>query len=130
MNYKITVAILIAFFTVAIPKTENLSNNTEKSVESSQAKSGGHLTKSGGVYYYNGHKETWYSTNEAGGKTTARSIPGKHADENGIIRDEDGYICVASSDMAFYSIVETSLGTAKVYDCGCKSGTIDIYTTW
>lgn len=130
MNYKTIVALLIAFFTATTSLQGDYASKTEKSVELSHTKSGGHLTRSGGVYYYNGHKETWYSTNEAGGKTTARSIPGKHADENGLIRDEDGYICVASSDLAFYSIVETSLGMAKVYDCGCKSGTIDIYTTW
>ena len=102
----------------------------ETTTEVVSHKSGGHLTKSGGVYYYNGRKETWYSTREAAGKNTARSIPGKHADENGLIRDEDGYICVASSDLAFYTVVETSLGMAKVYDCGCSHGTIDIYTNW
>lgn len=91
---------------------------------------GGHLTRSGGVYYFNEHKETWYSTNEAAGQCTAVPIPGKHVDENGIIRDADGYICVASSDHAFYSIVETSWGLAKVYDCGCSHGTIDIFTNW
>lgn len=102
----------------------------ETKTEVVSQKSGGHLTKSGGVYYYNGRKETWYSTREAAGKNTARSIPGKHADEDGLIRDEDGYICVASSDLAFYTVVETSLGMAKVYDCGCSHGTIDIYTNW
>ena len=130
MNAKMSTAVIIAFFMAIMSAQGNLSDYSQKSAESSHTQSGGHLTRSGGVYYYNGHKETWYSTNEAGGKTTARSIPGKHADENGIIRDEDGYICVASSDLAFYSIVETSLGTGKVYDCGCSHGTIDIYTTW
>ena len=92
--------------------------------------SGKHLTREGGVFYYAGHKETWYSTNEAAGKTTARNIPGKHVADDGTIRDEDGFICVASSDLAFYSIVMTSLGPGKVYDCGCSSGTIDVYTNW
>ena len=41
-----------------------------------------------------------------------------------------GYICVASSDYSKGTVVETSLGTGKVYDCGCASGTIDIYTNW
>ena len=108
---------------------------TEKATEAPKKSagavpSGGHLTRSGGVYYYNGRKETWYSTNEACGQTTAVPIPGKHADENGIIRDADGYVCVASSDHAIYSIVETSWGAAKVYDTGCSHGTIDIYTSW
>lgn len=91
---------------------------------------GGHLTRSGGVYYFGGHKETWYSTKERSGQSTAVPIPGKHADENGIIRDADGYVCVASSDHRIYSIVETSWGPGKVYDCGCSHGTVDVYTTW
>ena len=89
-----------------------------------------HLTRSNGVVYFMGHRETWYSTNEASGKATAWEIPGKHVADDGTIRDEDGYICVASSDLPFYSIVMTSVGPGKVYDCGCSSGTIDVYTTW
>jgi hypothetical protein len=49
---------------------------------------------------------------------------------DGTIRDENGYICVASSDLPFYSIVMTSVGPGKVYDTGCSSGTIDVYTNW
>lgn len=89
-----------------------------------------HLTKSNGAIKIFGHWETWYSTNEAGGKETAVSIPGKHVADDGTIRDEDGYICVASSDLPFYSLVMTSVGPGKVYDCGCSSGIIDVYTTW
>jgi uncharacterized protein YpmB len=106
-------------------KIEEKTEEPERTVPA-----GGHLTRSGGVYYFNGHKETWYSTNEAAGQNTAVPIPGKHVDENGIIRDGDGFVCVASSDHAFYSIVETSWGLAKVYDCGCSHGMIDIYTSW
>ena len=90
----------------------------------------GHLTRSNGSIRCFGHRETWYSTNEGCGQTTARSIPGKHVADDGTIRDEDGYICVASSDLPFYSIVMTSVGPGKVYDCGCSNGTIDVYTTW
>lgn len=89
-----------------------------------------HLTKRNGVVYCFGHKETWYSTNEAAGKTTAKEIPDKHVADDGTIRDEKGYICVASSDLPFYSIVMTSVGPGKVYDTGCSSGTIDVYTNW
>ena len=90
----------------------------------------GHLTRSNGSIRYNGHRETWYSTNEAAGKNTAVSIPGKHVADDGTIRDADGYVCVASSDLAFYSTVMTSVGPGKVYDCGCSHGTIDVYTNW
>ena len=136
MNKALAAALLVVIatfsngsFKAKKTKVEQSATETVAEVEREDGQRGC-LTRSGGVYYYNGHKETWYSTREKGGQTTARSIPGKHADENGIIRDGDGYICVASSDLAFYSIVETSLGTGKVYDCGCSSGTIDIYTTW
>ena len=89
-----------------------------------------HLTRSNGVVYFMGHKETWYSTNESSGKATAWEIPGKHVADDGTIRDEDGYICVASSDHKHGTIVMTSVGPGKVYDCGCSHGTIDVYTTW
>lgn len=90
----------------------------------------GHLTQSNGSIRVFGHRETWYSTNEGCGQATAVPIPGKHVADDGTIRDEDGFICVASSDLPFYSIVMTSVGPGKVYDCGCSSGTIDVYTTW
>ncbi len=90
--------------------------------------SGGVLTRSKGVVYYNGHKETWYSQRVLPGG--GLNIPGRHVDENGLIRDGDGYICVASSDLPKGTLIETSLGMGKVYDCGCASGTIDIYTDW
>jgi hypothetical protein len=90
----------------------------------------GHLTRPNGSINVFGHHETWYSTNESCGQATARDIPGKHVADDGTIRDADGYICVASSDLSFYSIVMTSVGPGKVYDCGCSHGTIDVYTNW
>ena len=89
-----------------------------------------HLTRSNGSIDVFGHHETWYSTKEDCGQTTAVPIPGKHVADDGTIRDEDGYICVASSDLKMYSIVMTSVGPGKVYDTGCSSGTIDVYTNW
>ena len=90
----------------------------------------GHMTRENESIRCFGHRETWYSTNEAAGKATAREIPGKHIADDGTIRDENGYICVASSDLAFYSIVMTSVGPGKVYDTGCSSWTVDVYTNW
>lgn len=90
----------------------------------------GHLTRSNGSIRYNGHRETWYSTNEAAGKNTAWYIPGKHVADDGTIRDEDGYICVASSDYRHGTVIMTSVGPGKVYDCGCSHGTVDVYTNW
>ncbi|WP_346663214.1 hypothetical protein [uncultured Merdimonas sp.] len=90
--------------------------------------SGGALTPEKGVVYFNGHRETYYSQRVLPGH--GLNIPGRHVASDGTIRDKDGYICVASSDYPKGTIVETSLGTGKVYDTGCPSGTIDIYTDW
>lgn len=88
------------------------------------------LTISKGAIYYNGHKETYYSERVLPGESL--NIPGRHAADDGTIRDGDGYICVAAdqSYMSKGSILITSLGPAKVYDSGCAYGTIDIYVNW
>lgn len=114
--------------------TEATEQRTENGIallySETYPKTDGHLTKSNGVVYYNGHKETWYSIHEPGQTVTARDIPGKHIADDGTIRDADGYVCVASSDLSFYSVVMTTVGPGKVYDCGCSHGTIDVYTNW
>ncbi len=91
--------------------------------------SGGQLTRDKGVVYFNGHKETWYSTSQ-GSWGVVYGIPGRYTGSDGIIRDENGYICVASNDYPKGTVVETSLGTGKVYDTGALSGTVDIYAEW
>lgn len=88
------------------------------------------LTKRGGVYWNpnTGLKETWYSQRVLPGG--GLNIPGRHVNEEGFVCDADGYICVASSDYAKGTVLETSRGIGKVYDCGCASGTVDLYTDW
>ena len=88
------------------------------------------LTRSKGALYYNNHKETYYSERVLPGNSL--NIPGRHTAEDGTVRDGDGYICVAASTsyLARGTVVKTSMGPAKVYDSGCASGTIDIYTNW
>lgn len=90
----------------------------------------GKLTPSKGVVYFNGHRETYYSQKVLPGY--GLKIPGRHVASDGTIRDKDGYIVVAAhfDDYKRGSIVETSLGTGKVYDTGCAKGTVDIYTDW
>ena len=114
----------------AIEAAEAAARAASRSSGSSYSNnSGDHLTKSGGVYYYNGRKETWYSQRVLPGG--GLDIPGRHVNaEDGTVRDEDGYICVAASDLPKGTIVETSLGTGKVYDTGCAPGTTDIYVDW
>ena len=115
-----------------IPVTSR--SNTERKITNNNniktkgSSSSNPLTRSKGVVYYNGHRETWYSQKVLPGG--GLKIPGRHVDSRGLVCDGDGYICVASSDLAKGTIVETSLGTGKVYDSGCASGTIDIYCDW
>jgi len=80
-----------------------------------------------GVIYWGGWRFTWYSENVLPGG--GLSIPGRWSDGN-FVRDENGNICVASSDLPYGSSVATPWGNGVVYDSGCASGTIDIYTSW
>lgn len=115
--------------TKVVIKESVTARGVEERVNTTQKKSSSSvLTKSKGVNYFNGHKETWYSQKVLPGG--GLRIPGRHVASDGTIRDENNYICVASSDYKKGTIVETSLGTGKVYDSGCASGIIDIYTNW
>ena len=88
------------------------------------------LSASKGALYFDGHKETYYSERVLPGP--GLQIPGRHAADDGTIRDIDGYISVAAnySYLPKGSIVMTSLGPAKVYDTGCAYGVVDIYVNW
>ncbi len=88
----------------------------------------GKLNPTVGVVYFNGHKETYYSQRVLPGY--GLNIPGRHVASDGTIRDANGNLCLASSDHPKGTVVQTSLGTGVVYDSGCASGTIDIYTDW
>lgn len=82
--------------------------------------------KSQGVIYQNGIRYTYYSSNVLYHYCT----PEWNAGSDGIYRDSAGYIVVASSDHSQGSVVSTPFGAGKVYDSGCASGTIDIYTNF
>lgn len=86
----------------------------------------GVLTREKEVNYFNGRRETWYSS---------RALRHPKTDEwtlgyDGIYRDKDGYIVVATSEVTQGELIETSLGTGKAYDCSPTMGTVDIYTDW
>ena len=102
---------------------EQTQNTPTESATEAQS---GVLTKEGGVNYYNGSRETWYSSNQLYHYRTSEWTAGA----DGVYRDKDGYVVVARSDMAQGATLETSLGTGKVYDSGCANGTTDIYTKW
>ena len=80
-----------------------------------------------GVIYWGDYKYTYYSENVLPGD--GLDIPGRWSDGN-FVRDADGYICVASEDLDYGSLVDTPWGTAKVYDSGCDSGVCDVYVSW
>lgn len=83
-----------------------------------------------GTVQFNNHRETFYTWKPYVG--TSYYIPGEHFADDGTVRDEEGYICVAA-DYRYKSpheIVLTSLGPGKVYDTGCAYGVIDIYCNW
>ena len=84
------------------------------------------LTREKGVNYFNGRRETWYSSMALRHPQTDEWTLGY----DGIYRDEDGYIVVATSDVPQGELIETSLGTGKAYDCSPTMGTVDIYTDW
>ena len=51
------------------------------------------LSKSKGVVYFNGHKETYYSQKVLPGK--GLNIPGRHVDSRELVCDGDGYISIS-----------------------------------
>lgn len=111
-------------------KSTGVSDNITLQYSARYNVSSNPLTSFKGVVYYNGHRETYYSQKVLPGN--GLNIPGRHVADDGTIRDGDGYICVAAntSYMKKGTTLMTSLGPAKVYDCGCAYGTIDIYVNW
>lgn len=82
-----------------------------------------------GVLYWGGYKWTWYSERILPGY--GLNIPYRHTDGDGFVCDEDGYICLASSDLSKGTVVSTPFGKmGKIYDCGCASGVLDVYVNW
>lgn len=86
----------------------------------------GMLTQQGGVNWYNGKKETYYSSNVLYHYMT----PEWNCGSDGVWRDSDGYVILASSDMEYGTVHETSLGAGRVYDTGCPEGVVDVYVSW
>lgn len=83
-----------------------------------------------GVVEQDGVTYTWYSQNVLpGGGLDELNANGRHV-EGGFVMDGDGYIAVASSDYEKGTVVDTPFGPGKVYDSGCDSGKIDVYTNF
>lgn len=96
---------------------------------SSTSKYSGSYFKKMGVINWNGYRWTYYSQRVLPGG--GLKIPGRHVDENGYVCDENNYICIASNDLKKGTVISTPFGkSGKVYDCGCASGTVDVYVAW
>ena len=79
-----------------------------------------------GVNYYDGRRETYYSSNVLYHYRTAEWW----VDDEGFYRTDDGYYVVAASDMEQGTVFEGSKGECIVLDCGCADGTTDYYVRW
>jgi hypothetical protein len=84
------------------------------------------LTQSSGVNYYDGRRETYYSSNALYHYRTSEWT----VDSEGFYRTDEGYYVVAASDMNQGDTFEGSKGTCIVLDSGCAAGTTDYYTSW
>lgn len=110
----------------AYEEATNYQYNDYQTVGGYYESNGSGLTRSGGVNWHNGRKETWYSSSTLYHKDTASWT----VDSNGVYRDQDGYVVVAASDLPYGSIVDTSFGAGRVLDSGCPAGVSDIYVAW
>ena len=92
--------------------------------------SGSSLTRSSGVNYYNGNKETYYNLDMSGVISNAQSmgIQGNYWIRDDGVKMYGDYVIVAAQ-MDKGTIISTSLGTGIVLDY-CPAGTIDIATNW
>ena len=91
---------------------------------SKQQENTGVLTKEGGVNYYNGSRETWYSSNQLYHYRTSEWT----ADSEGFYRDSQGRYVVASNNYPNGTEIETSKGKAIVEDKGCNG--VDFYVNF
>lgn len=86
------------------------------------------LTRKKGRVLFNGHYETWYSQKKLPGK--GLKIPGRHVTSDGLVRDQNNNICVATTLVGMGQGIATSLGPGVRYDTCNTPNTVDIYTNW
>lgn len=103
---------------------DNLLAEQEKKALAAGRVSG--LNKTSGVNYYNGRKETYYSSRVLYHYRTAEWL----LDEEGFYKTANGYYVVAAGDMPQGTVFEGSKGLCCVLDSGCAAGTTDYYVNW
>ena len=84
------------------------------------------ISPEGGVYFYDGRTETYYSSNVLYHYNT----PNWSVDDQGFYRDSNGYYVVAASDMPQGTVFACSMGDCVVEDSGCAPGVTDYYVAW
>lgn len=84
------------------------------------------LTRSSGVNYYNGRKETFYSSRILYHYRTSEWT----VDSEGFYRTDEGYYVVAASDMSQGTVFQGSKGMCQVLDSGCDINVTDYYVIW
>jgi hypothetical protein len=98
----------------------------EKGTSVTTYSNGSGLTAASGVNWYNGRKETYYSSNVLYHYRTSEWW----VDSEGFYRTTEGYYVVAASDMSQGTVFTTSKGAAMVLDSGCAAGVTDFYVSW
>lgn len=110
----------------AYEEAANYQYNDYQTVGGYYESNGSGLTRSGGVNWHNGRKETWYSSNTLYHYRTGEWT----VDNEGFYRDSNGYYVVATSDMAPGTVFEGSKGTCISLDSGCNAGVTDYYVNF
>lgn len=107
-------------------KSSSSNSSSGSSNSANYVSNGSGLTKSSGVNYYDGRKETYYSSRVLHHYRTSEWT----LDSEGFYRTSEGYYVVATSDKAAGSTFQGSKGTCISLDTGCAAGTTDYYVGW
>lgn len=98
----------------------------ERQLEQQRRINSSGLTRSSGVNWYNGRRETYYSSRVLYHYRTSEWW----IDSEGFYRTSEGYYVVAAFDMAQGTVFQGSKGMCQVLDSGCAAGTTDYYVSW
>lgn len=107
-------------------EAEEAARKAEAAAKATAVGNSSGLTKAGGVNYYNGRKETYYSSRVLYHYRTSEWL----LDSEGFYRTSEGYFVVAASDLPQGTLVEGSKGTCIVLDSGCAANVLDYYVSW
>lgn len=106
------------------------TQQAQRTQEQQSHTNGSGLTRSSGVNWYNGRKETYYNLDMSGVVANAKAmgIEGDYWVRDDGVKMYGSYVIVAAQ-MPKGTIISTSLGSGIVLDW-CQAGTIDVATIW